>query len=110
MAGTLNLPPVAVVDRNTTVTWHNMEPAEYPVFKSIHDIAPDKQVADAGGFKVFPFATKIISPGGTYKCIGISTGIQCRNKANVAYNLGVGTYAYKCSVHPDQQRGLLIIQ
>lgn len=98
MAGTLNTPAVVVVNVGDVIKFTNAEPTNYPApVYGKHDVMGDKQVADATGLTKFPGVSPTLLPGASW-----------------SWTVPAGTsgkkYAYHCSVHPNQQKGIIVVQ
>lgn len=70
-------PPAIEIKTGTTVTWHNIEPIDYPVVSGFHQV-----VADDGSFE-----SPKVAPGARW---------------SFTFN-EPGTFAYHCGVHPNMR-------
>ncbi|MBI4728021.1 MAG: hypothetical protein HY775_00740 [Acidobacteria bacterium] len=130
MAGTQFLPSVTQVPAGQGVTWTNKDVMNYPVVLGNHNVIPDQTVGTLPGNKPFPPGGLLLQPGKSWSCTRVATRLKCviwrklvvKNvkvkgkwtKKKVweekAIWLTPGRYAYACGIHPNQMRGLLVVE
>lgn len=76
-------PPSVEIKTGTTVTWHNIEPLDYPVVRGYHSV-----IADDGAFE-----SPDVAPGQRWSQTFLKPG----------------TYNYHCGVHPQAMTGQIIV-
>jgi plastocyanin len=76
-------PPSIEIETGTTVTWHNIEPLDYPVVRGYHSV-----IADDGAFE-----SPDVAPGQRWSYTFLEPG----------------TFNYHCGVHPQAMTGQIIV-
>ena len=76
-------PPSIEIKTGTTVTWHNIEPLDYPVVRGYHSV-----IADDGAFE-----SPDVAPGQRWSHTFLKPG----------------TYNYHCGVHPQAMMGQIVV-
>ena len=109
LAGTQFVPAVSSITLGDTITWTNSEPADYPVVIGKHNIIPDPDTAALLGFRPFPTSSKLLGLGQSWSCTGSTTGAKCVGANGKTVTLTRGNYTFKCGLHPNQMRGILVI-
>lgn len=109
MAGTQFVPAVSSITFGDTITWTNSEPADYPVVIGKHNIIPDPDTAALLGLKAFPTSSKLLGLGQSWSCTGSTSGAKCVGANGKTVTLTRGNYTFKCGLHPNQMRGILVI-
>jgi len=97
MLGTQNIPFIQTAEVGHPTTFVNMEPADYPLVMGRHDVSPDRQIGTLTGLAPFPVTSPMLNPGARWSWIP-----KASDRGKV--------YAYRCSVHPDTQRGIIVVE
>lgn len=107
MAGTQYFPQFTQVTTDGTVTFVNMEAANYPAVIGNHNVVPDEVVGALPGNQPFPTSSNLIKPGESWACEGGSNGPVCTGIDGEKVGLEPGRYAFMCGIHPNQMHAVL---
>lgn len=108
--GAQYVPAVTVVGAGTSVAFVNMEPADYPVLLGRHNVIGDSDVGGTPATRPFPVSSPLLRPGQRWTCAGVTAGISCIGADRRTITVARGTYAFRCGLHPNQMRGILVIR
>lgn len=110
MEGTLFLSPRTTLPAGSDLSFVNAEPMDYPTLIGKHNIVADSELAGLTGATAWPFSGPMQKIGERWTCMATAGGVRCLDGANRPKTVPRGTYAFKCGLHPDRMRALLVIE